>query len=58
MLFLTKGAKALLEGALAVILSLLMWRLTGNGWAWFVLFAPGSALTVYGLYRVIVLDDN
>jgi hypothetical protein len=38
----------LLNGLLALLLSVIMWRLTHNWWAWFVLFMPGGALIVLG----------
>ena len=44
------GVSAIAQGLLGVILSLIMWRLTGIFWAWAVLFLPGSILIFYGLY--------
>lgn len=53
----TKGVSALFNGLLGLALSIVVWRLTGIVWAWAILFAPASGLTVWGLYRVFVLDD-
>jgi hypothetical protein len=42
----------LLNGLAGVILSLITWRLTGNWWAWFVLFMPGAVLILLGLWAL------
>jgi hypothetical protein len=53
----TKGVLAIFHGLLGLGLSIVMWRLTGNLYAWAVLFGPGAGVTLWGLYRVFVLDD-
>jgi hypothetical protein len=41
-------AGLIVNGLIALILSLLIWRLTENLWAWLVLFIPGGCLVVRG----------
>jgi hypothetical protein len=53
----SKGALALFHGIAGLGLSVVMWRLTHNVYAWAVLFGPASAILVYGLYRVFIFDD-
>ena len=42
-----------LNGLLALSLSLLVWRLTGNFYAWGVLFGPGAALVIKGFVELL-----
>lgn len=37
-----------INGMIALALSIAMWRITENFWAWLVLALPGGALTIYG----------
>jgi hypothetical protein len=53
----TKGVLALFHGIVGLGLSIVMWRLTGNVWAWAVLFSPASVLTVWGFHRVVFLGE-
>jgi hypothetical protein len=46
--FLRDPIGLLLNGLLALALSVLMWKLTGNWWGRFVLFMPGGALVILG----------
>jgi hypothetical protein len=43
------------NGTLALALSLVLWRLTGSFLGWLVLAAPGSALVIWGW--VLALRD-
>ena len=54
----TKGVSALFNGLLGLALSVLAWRLTGNVWAWGVLFGPAALVTLWGIVRVVVYDDT
>ncbi len=45
------GAGELLNGLLALFLSILVWRVTHVVWAWALLFAPGSVLVLMGLCK-------
>jgi hypothetical protein len=42
----------LFQGLAGLVLSLLMWRLTGSVLAWAILFTPGALLVGRGLYLV------
>jgi hypothetical protein len=53
----TKGGSALFQGIGGLFLSLLVWRLTHSNLGWLALFLPAAVLTLWGLYRVFVLDD-
>ena len=53
----SKGELALFHGIVGLGLSIVLWRLTENAWAWGVLFSPAALLTVFGLYRIFVADD-
>lgn len=46
------GAVKVAEGMFVLILSLLMWRLTLNLPAWAVLFLPGAALLLAGVWEI------
>ena len=52
-----RGVRKCGEGVFALALSLLLWRLTGSFVGWLVMFAPATAVTVYGLYRIFLMDD-
>lgn len=43
-----------INGIIALTLSLVIWKLTQNWWAWFVLAAPGGALTIYGTVMIFM----
>ena len=50
----SKGAGALFNGIVALVLSIILWRLTHSTLAWAVLFTPGAALVLWGFYLVLV----
>jgi hypothetical protein len=51
-----KPAGYLFNGILALMLSIIMWRLTGSWAGWFVLSLPGAAFVLYGWY--LALKEN
>jgi hypothetical protein len=50
-----RAEESLVNGILALALSLVLWRLTGSFLGWLVLAAPGSALVIWGW--VLALRD-
>jgi hypothetical protein len=48
----TKAVGYILNGLIALMLAVTIWRLTGSFLGWLALFAPGSALVFLGLYHV------
>jgi hypothetical protein len=50
------GVNMLLQGLAGLMLSIVMWRLTGNWLAWAVLFSPAALLVLWGAYRVFKDD--
>jgi hypothetical protein len=48
-----RAVNYILEGILALILSVIMWKLTGSFLGWVVFSVPGSALVLYGWYLII-----
>jgi hypothetical protein len=42
------GVGSILNGIVALILSLIVWRLTGNFLGWIALFLPGAILIFWG----------
>jgi membrane-bound ClpP family serine protease len=42
------GVGPILNGLVAVILSLIVWRFTGSSLGWIALFAPGAILIFWG----------
>lgn len=46
------AAKDLFLGIFILILALLMWRATGNFWAWLLFWAPGSFYIMMGLVKI------
>jgi hypothetical protein len=45
------GVYELVNGICALIASLLIWKITGNYLGWLVLFVPGSAFVLTGLWK-------
>ena len=43
----------IMNGLIALLFSLLVWKLTLNYFGWLALFIPGSVLVLYGVYRVM-----
>jgi hypothetical protein len=39
---------SIINGLIALVLALLLWRLTHSFWGWLALFLPGAALVVWG----------
>jgi hypothetical protein len=54
----SKGAGALFNGIVALVLSIILWRLTHSTLGWAVLFAPGAVLVLWGFYLVLVGDGR
>lgn len=54
----SKGVTRLALGVFITALSLAMWRITGNFYAWLVIFLPGSFYTLLGLYGVFIRNDT
>jgi hypothetical protein len=50
----SKGAGALFNGIVALVLSIILWRLTHSTLGWAVLFTPGAVLVLWGFYLVLV----
>jgi hypothetical protein len=42
----------LINGVIALGLSLIAWKLTGSFWGWLILFAPGAGLVIAGLIKL------
>lgn len=40
----------LVNGLIALALSLVVWHVTDSFWGWLALFAPGSVLVAWGWY--------
>ena len=49
----TGSAGAILNGIFALILALVVWRMTHSFIGWAALFAPGAGLVLWGLVRVL-----
>jgi hypothetical protein len=49
-----KSFSTVFNGLVALSLSLVIWRLTGNVWGWLVLFLPGGLLVFYGYYLMFI----
>jgi hypothetical protein len=47
----TKAVGYILNGLVALLFALAVWRLTGSFVGWAALFLPGSALVLLGLYH-------
>ena len=43
-----------INGMIALILSIAMWRITENYWAWAILAVPGGILTIYGTIKLFM----
>jgi hypothetical protein len=43
----------LVNGVIALGLSLIAWELTGSFWGWLILFVPGAGLVIVGLIKVL-----
>jgi hypothetical protein len=50
---LAEGIHELALGTFIVILSLLMWRLTSNFWAWAVFFLSGATFIAWGWIKAL-----
>jgi hypothetical protein len=43
----------MINGLIALALSLAMWEITHSFWGWLALFVPGSALIFIGWYVIL-----
>jgi membrane-bound ClpP family serine protease len=55
-MFESKSVNCIFNGIVALSLSLIMWRYTGNLWGWLALFLPGAVLIFYGWYLSLKED--
>jgi hypothetical protein len=53
----TKGPSRLFLGMFILILSLILYNLTGNALGWEVLFIPGSVIMLNGLYLIFIKGE-
>jgi hypothetical protein len=53
MFFTDKGAHCIINGLVALSLSLLVWSLTGSVWGQYALSLPGGMLVFYGWYLIL-----
>jgi hypothetical protein len=53
-----KATGLIFNGLIALALSLLLWRLTENIWAWLALFLPGTFLILLGWYTLLTSTDR
>jgi hypothetical protein len=49
-----RAAGFFVNGLIALALSMLIWRLTGNVLGWAVLFGPGTALVIRGIVLLVL----
>jgi hypothetical protein len=49
-----RAAGFFVNGLIALALSMLIWRLTGNVLGWAVLFGPGAALVIRGIVLLVL----
>jgi membrane-bound ClpP family serine protease len=55
-MFNDKSTNCIFNGLVALSLSLIIWKFTGNFWGWLALSVPGSALVIYGWYLILKGD--
>jgi hypothetical protein len=51
------AAGRIVNGLIALVLALAVWRLTGSFLGWLVLFTPGSLLVIAGVVAILRGED-